>query len=270
MSPITLSELHFYPVKSCRGISLERSPVGPRGIRFDRHWMVVDAEGNFLTQRQHSAMSQIQVGMVPGGLRLTAPGMPELDFPVDQSDEKLLEVQVWGDRVEAEYVGSRAANWLSHYLGIDARLVFMPEESRRPVDPDYAAEGDEVGFADGFPFLLISEASLQDLNSRLDDPLLMRRFRPNLVVQGCEPYEEDSWRRIRIGDIEFRVVKPCSRCLITTIDPESGEKGSEPLKTLASYRRRDNQVYFGQNLIHGAEGELQLGMTVEVLEHAAD
>jgi uncharacterized protein YcbX len=143
--------------------------------------------------------------------------------------------------------------------------VHFPDDSRRAVDPDYAAPADQVGFADGFPFLLISQASLDDLNARLDQPVPMLRFRPNLVVSGCGPYAEDGWKRIRIGDIEFRVAKPCSRCIIPTIDFATGERAREPLQTLMTYRKRDNKVYFGQNLLHDAGGRLEVGTQVEVL-----
>lgn len=266
MSEITLSGLYFYPVKSLAGISLERAPVDRRGIRFDRHWMLVDSEGCFLTQRQRPEMARIKTQLAPGLLRLSAPDMPDLDLELEGEREKQLTVEVWNDRVEAQFEGARVSNWLSQYLGVDCRLVSMPAKTVRPVDPRFARSDDQVGFSDGFPFLLISEGSLEDLNSRLDTPMTMRRFRPNLVVKGCEPYAEDQWKRIRIGDMTFRVVKPCSRCVITTIEPETLEKGPEPLRTLSQYRREGNKVYFGQNVIHDSPGELKLGMPVEILE----
>ncbi|WP_428622712.1 MOSC domain-containing protein [Sedimenticola sp.] len=266
MSQLTLTGLFFYPVKSLRGIALERAPVDVRGIHFDRHWMLVDAAGQFLTQRQHPRMALIRTALTPGGLRLSAPDMPDLDVDFDPQPSAEETVQVWGDHCVARSAGETAAHWLSRYLAIDCRLFFMPEQTQRPVDPSYANPQDRVGFADGFPFLLISQASLDDLNSRLDEAVPMIRFRPNLVVSGCEPYAEDSWRRIRIGEMTFRVAKPCSRCAIPTINPETGEKGVEPLRTLNRYRREGNQVYFGQNLLHDGLGELKRGTTVEVLE----
>jgi len=260
----------MYPVKSLSGITLDRADIVQRGIAFDRHWMVVDADGVFLTQRQHPRMALVRTSLGTDCLRLAAPEMPPLELPLSDPGGERVEAQVWGDRCLAASAGDRAADWLSHYLGVAARLVFMPQEHRRQVDPDYAREGDQVGFADGFPFLLISEASLADLNSRLQQPLPMNRFRPNLVVSGCEPYAEDRWRRIRIGEISFRLVKPCSRCVITTVNQHSAEKGQEPLSTLSTYRRRGNKVYFGQNLLHDAVGELRTGMQVEVLESDGD
>lgn len=266
MSQLTLSGLFFYPVKSLRGITLERAPVDGRGIHFDRHWMVVDRAGKFVTQRQQPRMALIHTALTPGGVRLSAPAMPDLDVVFEPTEVEVERVQVWRDQCLAQSAGAESAAWLSRFLGIDCRLFFMPEQTARAVDPDYAAPQDRVGFADGFPFLLISQASLDDLNSRLEQALPMLRFRPNLVVTGCAPYAEDSWRRIRIGELTFRVAKPCSRCVIPTIDPETGEKGVEPLRTLNGYRREGNQVYFGQNLLHDGAGELRLGSTVEVLE----
>jgi uncharacterized protein YcbX len=267
MADLALSGLNFYPVKSLRGIGLERAPVDARGIRYDRHWMLVDGDGGFLSQRRLAGMALVQTALTPGGLRLSAPGMPELDIPLEWDDGRMLEVKVWNDLVLARSAGSRPANWFSQYLDTDCRLVSFSERSHRAVDPEYAQLQDQVAFSDGFPFLLISEASLEDLNGRLDEPVPMKRFRPNLVVRGCEPYAEDSWSRIRIGEITFRVAKPCSRCVVTTIDPDTAEKGAEPLKTLRGYRRRDNKVYFGQNLLHDGIGELRLGAKVEVLEY---
>lgn len=266
MSQLTLSGLFFYPVKSLRGIALERAPVDARGIHFDRHWMVVDGAGKFVTQRQQPRMALVRTALMPGGLRLSAPGMADLDVAFEPPETGAETVQVWADRCLAHSAGSEPAAWLSRFLGIDCRLFFMPEQTERAVDPDYANPQDRVGFADGFPFLLISQASLDDLNSRLDQAVPMLRFRPNLVISGSAPYAEDGWRRIRIGALTFRVAKPCSRCVIPTIDPETGEKGVEPLRTLNGYRREGNQVYFGQNLLHDGTGELRLGSAVEVLE----
>ncbi|MES9937753.1 MAG: MOSC domain-containing protein [Sedimenticola sp.] len=270
MSELSLSSIYFYPVKSFAGIPLERAPVVARGISCDRRWMVVGPDGVFLTQREHPRMALVQVALIPDGIRLQAPGMPDLDVAKVTDAGAAIGVQVWGDHCTARLADEQASRWLSDYLGSDAQLVFLPDENSRQVDQDYAREGDQVGFADGFPFLLISEASLEDLNGRLEQPLPMNRFRPNLVVSGCAPYEEDSWRVIRIGDISFRVAKPCSRCAITTTDQLTAERGVEPLRTLNSYRRRGNNVYFGQNLLHDGVGDLKVGMTVEVLERATD
>ena len=267
MSQLVVSELSIYPVKSLRGLSLPRAEVDRFGLRGDRRWMVVDANGRYLTQREQARMSLIQAEPLDDGLRLGAPGMGELTIRL-APDLPRRQVTVWDDRVEAEDAGDAAAAWLSDFLGIDCRLVHFPDDALRPVDPRYAQAGDVTAFSDGFPLLLITQASLDDLNSRLEQPVPMRRFRPNLVIDGSEPYAEDQWKRLRIGDLTFRVVKPCSRCVIPTIDPATGERhpDAEPLRTLASYRMRDNKIYFGQNVIPDGEGALAVGQVVEVIE----
>jgi len=239
--------------------------VGPRGPEHDRHWMVVTPEGRFLTQRELPRMALVRPRITQGGLHLQAPGMSDLEVSAKSGED--LPVQVWRDTCRARTMNPEADRWLSEFLGMVVRLVYLPGEQVRPVDQDYGQEADQVGFADGFPFLLISQASLDDLNRRMGLNLPMIRFRPNLVVQGCDPYAEDEWKRIRIGEMSFRVVKPCSRCVIPTVNPETGEReGNEPLKTLMSYRKEGNKVYFGQNLIHDGRGRLETGMSVEILE----
>ncbi len=263
---MTLDALWRYPVKSLRGTPCARLPIGPRGPEHDREWMLVDADGRFLTQRQQPRMAQIAVTLEDDALVFEAPGRPPLRVARSGTGERL-PVQVWNDRLEAQGMPPEADAWFSEWLGQACRLVHFPDDVRRAVDPRFARPGDQVSFADGFPLLLISQGSLDALNQRLDQPVDMRRFRPNLVVTGCAPHAEDAWRRIRIGDLVFRVVKPCSRCPIPGLDPETGEKRGQVLETLMQYRRGDdNKVYFGQNLLHDGEGELAVGMPVEVLE----
>lgn len=267
---ITLTGLHTYPVKSLRGLSPSSHPVTRLGLAHDRRWMLVDANGRFLTQREQHGLALVSTRISGDKLIVEAPERLPLELPLRGPNGAETVVKVWSDQVTALDAGDKAADWFSGYLGIAARLVYFPDDGSRQVDMGFARSGDETAFSDGFPFLLISEASLADLNARLTTPLPMRRFRPNLVVSGCGAFDEDRWRRIRIGEVEFRVVKPCSRCVITTLDPETAERGTEPLKTLATYRRRDKRIYFGQNLIHDGTGELRLGDGVEVLETAAD
>lgn len=265
MTVLTLGALYRYPVKSLRGEAFDALEVGRTGLCGDRQWMLVDREGRFVTQRQQPRMALVTTRLAGDGtLHLAAPGMP--DLTVVDSGAARTQVLLWNDRLEAVLAGAEAHAWLSEFLALDCRLVRFAEDVSRAVDPAYAGAGDQVGFADGFPFLLISQASLDDLNARLEQPVPMLRFRPNLVVDGCAPYAEDGWRRIRIGDVSLRVAKPCSRCIIPTIDPATGERGQEPLRTLRGYRRRDNKVYFGQNLVHDGTGRLAVGMPVEILE----
>ena len=265
-----LSALYRYPLKSARGESLTHSPLEALGLRGDRRWMLVEPEsGRFLTQRLLPQMSQLSaLYNADGGLSLSAPGFGSLEVALPQPDQDLRGVTVWRDSLRVPDAGDAAAAWLSDLLGKTCRLVQVPEGRTRQVDTAYAQPGDRVAFADGFPLLLIGQASLDDLSQRVGQPLSMLRFRPNLVVTGSEAYAEDGWKRIRIGEVEFEVAKGCSRCILTTIDPQSGERNAqrEPLATLKTYRERDGDVYFGQNLLPRGVGELQVGMTVEVLE----
>ena len=240
------------------------------GVRGDRRWMVVDAEsGRFLTQRLLASMTQLQARWVGNThLQLSAPGMADLQVAVPDEQAPLRGVTIWRDSLQVPDAGDQAAQWLSQFLGRACRLVQVSEARARQVDTAYAQVGDKVAFADGFPVLLIGQASLDDLSARVGRPLPMLRFRPNLVVSGSEPYAEDSWKRIRIGELEFRVVKGCSRCIMTTLDPQTGERSAdrEPLATLKTYREREGDVFFGQNLIACGEGQLRLDMPVQVLE----
>jgi uncharacterized protein len=262
-SGTSLSDLRLYPIKSCGGIAVDESEVDERGLRHDRRWMLVDETGSFMSQRKLPRMALIKVRLESDGLAVDAPGMSSLQVPFGPPDGKPMLARVWNDLVEAQTVDDDS--WFSEFLEVSCKLVYLPDESVRPVDPAYAEPGDRVSLADGFPFLLISEASLADLNARLEQPLPMDRFRPNLVVGGCGPFAEDGWRGVRIGRLTFRVVKPCARCTITTVDQESATKGKEPLRTLARFRRAGNKVLFGQNLIHDETGTLRIGDPVQIL-----
>lgn len=260
-----LSELNIYPVKSLAGTVLTHSIVDDFGLQNDRRWMLVDEQGKMLTQRKLARMCLIHPQPTTLGIRLSAPGMPDMEVSIANL-ENTCKVKVWHDVCNAYDAGDQAALWLSEFLATHCRLAYFPDGEVRQLDQDYAQVDDKTAFSDGFPFLLISQASLDDLNSRLESPVTMSRFRPNLVISGSKAFEEDQWKRIRIGDMTFRLVKPCSRCVIPTIDPDTGEKGKEPLTTLLQYRKRENKVYFGQNIIADSTGELTIGMTVEVLE----
>ena len=265
-SAIHLSQLHVYPIKSAGGIPLAASEVDERGLRLDRRWMLVDQTGVFMSQRRYPRLALIGVRIEPDHLAVEAPEMPPLDVPLQPPDDEPRLARVWSDLVEVVRVGDEADRWFGGFLGVRCNLVYLPDESIRPVDPAYARAGDRVGLADGFPFLLASEASLADLNARLESPLPMNRFRPNLVVRGSEAFAEDGWGLIRIGSITLRVVKPCARCVITTVDQRTAARGKEPLRTLARFRRAGEGVLFGQNLIHDDKGALRVGDPLEVLE----
>ena len=262
----SLSEIHRYPVKSIAVDSLQSAEVEARGLRGDRRWMVVDGNGRFLTGRELGALSQIRAQVDGETLALSAPGRETLHARANASAPRLL-VTVWKSQVDALPASPEADAWISNWLGQPARLVYMDDAARRPVSLDHGRPGDEVSFADGYPLLLISQAALDALNARLAAPVTMQRFRPNLVVAGTAPHAEDDWRRIRIGTIEFDVVKPCVRCVFTTVEPDSGQRdpSGEPLRTLIGYRRTPSGVTFGQNLIPRGTGTVSVGDAVTVL-----
>jgi uncharacterized protein YcbX len=260
-----LTELYVYPLKSARGIALETAELDDFGIRHDRRWMVVDAAGRMVTQREEPRLARIVPRIEGERLVLTAPGMEPLALSIAGGEGPRIEASIWNDRVEGAVVQEAATAWIGEYLGAPRRIIYMPDRVFRRVDPRYVPERRRVSFADGFPFLLISAEALDELNARLEVPLPMNRFRPSLVVRGAGAHAEDGWRRIRIGDVELDIVKPCARCVITTTDQETCERGAEPLRTLATYRRRDNKVLFGQNAVHDRPGTRCVGDAVAVL-----
>jgi uncharacterized protein len=266
----TLTSITLYPLKSCAGLPVTHATVEPLGLQHDRRWMAVHPDGTFMTGREMPALVRVRAVPGPSGLQLSAPGMPGLEVPLPPAEAPRLDVTIWKEVCSAARVHADADRWLSEYLGQPALLVHVDERTQRPVDPKYATPEDRVGFADGFPLLLISEASLADLNQRLEQPVPMSRFRPNLVVGGCAPFAEDGWKRLRIGTVELAGVKPCSRCVFTTVDPETAraDPRQEPLRTLTTYRRRGPKggVMFGQNVIVRRPGEIRAGDAVEILE----
>ncbi|MBL8297205.1 MAG: MOSC domain-containing protein [Rhodanobacteraceae bacterium] len=265
--PTILSSLHIYPVKSCAALSPASVRVERRGLADDRRWLVVDANGQFVTGRLYSRLPLVRATPLAQGLRLEAPEMPVLEIALPAADGQRRDVTIWHSTVSAACTDAAAAAWFSRFLGADLSLVYMDEAAQRSISPDYSQPGDEVSFADGYPQLLISSAALDALNARLSEPVSMLRFRPNLVVSGTEPHAEDSWKRLRIGSVEFDLVKPCVRCVFTTVDPLRGERNAdgEPLKTLTAYRRTPKGVTFGQNLIPRGSGVISVGDPVEVL-----
>lgn len=263
-----LSALYRYPVKSAGAESLTAAEVQMRGLAGDRRWMVVDATGRFLTARQHHDLVQVQARHLDGGVRLIHPALGVLEVAVPGTDAERQKVTVWDDTVDAVRSAGAASDYLSQLLGQEAHLVYMDASAVRVVDPKYAQHADEVSFADGYPLLLISQAALDQLNARASHPVPMLRFRPNLVVQGCDPHAEDRWRRVRIGEVEFELAKACVRCVFTTLDPDSGvpDAEGEPLRTLKTYRRSPKGITFGQNLIPRGTGKLRVGDPVTLIE----
>ena len=264
MTHYTLSAITLYPVKSLAGISVSRWPVTKTGLQYDRKWMLIDQDRQFLSQRKLPHMALIKTALTDSHLILSAPGMESLELVLASTDGEIIDSTIWHDHCDARRVSAEADQWLSHFLKQDCRLVYQPDEMIRPVDPDYGRATDNVAFSDGFPFLIISENSLVSLNRDMQLNLPMTRFRPNLVISGCAAYAEDSWREISIGGIDFRLPKPCSRCSVPTIDPDTAQSGKEPLTTLNRVRKWQNKVYFGQNALHNQCGLLTVGDTVQV------
>ena len=272
-----LSGLHLYPVKATYRLSPASARVEPWGLAGDRRWMLVDAAGRFVSQREEPSLGQIRASPAEDGtLTLTTPNGMGVEVPAPSAarQDRLLDVEVWGTRFQAAEAGDKAQAWVAQYVGA-YRLVHLDDPRRRPVDPDFSQPGDSVSTADGFPLLLTTTDSLDRLNALIAadpdvqagpdgaaQPLPMSRFRPNLVVSGTEAWAEDTWHRVRIGELTFRVVKPCGRCVVTTTDQENGERrGREPLRTLAKHHRLLKKASFGQNLIP----ERPVGVTGDVL-----
>jgi uncharacterized protein YcbX len=263
---LSLTSIHVYPIKSCRAIDLKAARLDELGIGFDRRLMVIDAEtSRYLTQREEPRMALISPQLGPTSLQVTAPSMPMLKVDTRREGERR-DVTVWDFTGPAEDCGDNAASWISTVLERSVRLVRWADDAQREVSPKHAGPGVLTAFTDGYPILLTTEASLEQLNSQASERVPMARFRPNIVIKGADPFAEDTWRRIRVGDVELDVVKPCSRCAITTVDPLTAKRGKEPLATLAKFRLHEKETWFGQNCIHRSLGSIRVGDPVEVLE----
>jgi uncharacterized protein len=267
-----LASIHCYPVKGCRAVDLDRAAVEPWGLAGDRRWLIVDDDCQFITQRKHPALARVVVTAGPGAdITITADGHPPLHVTAPDDTAELLKVTVWRSTILAAAAGPDADGWFSGYLGQPVRLVYLDDPTRRAVNPDYGRDGDTVSFADGYPLLLTNAGSLDQLNQWLAEtgapPVPMNRFRPNVVVAGYPPWAEDGWtgRRIRIGAVDFRIAKPCARCVVTTTDQTTGERGGQPLKMLAARRRFGQDLVFGQNLIPDSPGHIRIGDPTEII-----
>jgi uncharacterized protein len=263
--------LFTYPIKSCYRVEWRSVTVEPWGFAGDRRWVVVDAgERRQLTQRVLPELGRIIPRPTPAGLHLRVDGVGELGVP-EPTDGPLLEVEIWRDRVLGLPAGSEADAFVSKVIGRDARLVYLDDPTRRPIDPAFSPEGESVSFADGFPVLLTNTASFAAVNDWLaeeqEEPVEMTRFRPNVVVEGAPAWAEDGWlgHRLRVGEVAFRAVKPCDRCVLTTVDPETGEKGRQPLRILGKRRRFPEGLLFGTSLIPDTTGTITLDDPVTVV-----
>ena len=264
MNDLRLSEIWIYPIKSLGGIRLPSARVMPKGLQYDRRWMLIDEAGVFITQRIHSNMALFKLSLTDQ--QFTFQFKNEfIHLPVDAPvSSNLIKATIWDDTVEVYEVLGDYSSWFSQFLGMKCRLVSFPEDNRRPVDEKYRIGDDQVSLADGYPFLIIGQSSLDDLNGKLEKLVPMNRFRPNFVFTGGKPFEEDTWRNFRIGKNRFTGVKPCGRCTLITVDQETADRANEPLATLSTFRRTNNKVNFGQNLIAIDYYEIHDGDEIEL------
>ncbi|MES2516834.1 MAG: MOSC N-terminal beta barrel domain-containing protein [Bacteroidota bacterium] len=266
---LQLSEIYIYPVKSLGGIRLDEAQITDRGLQYDRRFMLVDESGRFLSQREYPQLALFQADIEGAFLKITD-RKTNLNLVIDLTPNPQslgILVTIWDDETSAIEVSTVASAWFSQALNSPTRLVYMPENSHRKTDISYSLKGNEItSFSDGYPILITGQSSLDDLNNRLTNAVSINRFRPNFVFTGGEPFEEDAWHEFTIGNIRFFGVKPCARCIMTTIDPATGEKtGKEPLLTLNKYRKAGNKILFGQNVLISQLGKVAVGDLIEVV-----
>ncbi|HYF70967.1 MAG TPA: MOSC N-terminal beta barrel domain-containing protein [Ohtaekwangia sp.] len=264
-SVLTLSEIYIYPVKSLGGIRLTNAQMRSKGLEFDRRWMLIDGEGKFMTQRTTPELALFRLQLNQKYFNITFGGHSIQLTTESTSTSGTIKTKVWDDDVIVNEVSRVHSEWFSDMLKTQCKLVHFPEENTRPVESKFQVNNEHVSLADAFPFLIIGQASLDDLNSRLTTPLPINRFRPNFVITGGAPYEEDTWKSFKIGSNEFMGTKPCARCNIPTIDQDTIQRSAEPSKTLATYRKKNNKILFGQNAISLTTGEIKEGDHVSVL-----
>ena len=262
-----ISQLFIYPIKSLGGIEVTSAQLTDRGLQYDRRWMLVDMEGNFLTQREYAAMSLLQTAIENDQLIVYPKNNPadKIILSLHPESTSTVRVKVWDDVCDAQLLSDAADEWFSTKLAMQCQLVYMLDEERRKVDERYAHDNEITSFSDGYPLLIIGQASLDDLNNRLNERVPMNRFRPNIVFTGGQPFDEDTMEHIRINAIDLYGVKLCARCVVTTIDQTNATKAKEPLKTLAVYRMVNNKIYFGQNIIFKQTGVISKGDAIEMI-----
>lgn len=267
---IAVTELYLYPVKSCRGVRLDAVELVPGGIQGDRRFMVVDSAFQALTARVEPRLLLVAPQFDGETLRLEAPALPPLELSRTYSapPSQQIGVKIWNDNVQAWNI-PEGSQWFSDFLGKSVHLVYQPEAALRDVNPARSQPGDVVNLADAYPLLLANTASLDELNLHTSEPVAMDRFRPNIVVSGAPAYAEDTWQKLKIANVEFESPKLCDRCVLTTVDPQTTERGREPLRALAKHRRWDNAVWFATNLIPRGTGKLRVGDELSVIQERA-
>lgn len=268
---LVISQLLIYPIKSLGGISVSTTMVTDRGLQFDRRWTLVDEKNRILTLREYPIMALLQPSLEKGNLRVRSEkyATADLIIPFDTLEKQEEKVTIWNARCDAVRVGDEADQWFSDQLGSRCKLVYMPDESMRPVDTTsgYAPEGKFTSFADAYPFMMLGEASMEDLNKRLPTPVSIMRFRPNIVFQGGFPFQEDEIDDFSINQIRFTGLENCARCQIPNVDPATGlvNKDKEPLRTLAKYRTQNRNINFGRNVVHSGTGIVNVGDELQLL-----
>jgi hypothetical protein len=263
---LRVAGLWLYPVKSLGGIAVDAARVGDLGLAGDRRWMLVDGTGRALTQREHAALARFATALDGDTVHVTGPDGATVSFAPPAVGTPRMRVHVFGDTLDAAPAPAAVSAWFALRLGMACTLVHLPNDVVRPVDPAYAGPGDRTAFSDGYPVLVATQASLNDLNARLaadgEPPVPIGRFRPNLLVDGGAPWAEDDWRTVQAGEVALELVKPCARCVVTTIDPVTATRGYEPLRTLAAFRRHGGKVLFAQNAVVRAAGWVRVGDAV--------
>ncbi|MEP1085508.1 MOSC domain-containing protein [Algoriphagus sp.] len=264
---LVIQDLYIYPIKSLGGIRLTEARVEERGFEHDRRWMLIDESGKFMSQRAFPQMALLRVAIAEDFLLVHHLSRPDevIQIPFAAEGAEVSSVTVWDDEMSARLVDEQIDQWFSDILNQKVRLVKMPISTQRKVDPRYAVNEESVSFADGMPYLLIGQNSLENLNSRLEYPVPMNRFRPNIVFSGGEAFAEDSWKKIQVGEVNFQVVKPCARCVMTTVDQKTAIKSSEPLKTLTEFRKVGTKVMFGQNMVALSSGVIKVGNAIKLV-----
>jgi uncharacterized protein YcbX len=268
LAMLLISHLYVYPIKSLGGIELSTAQLTDRGIEHDRRWMLVDEQNRFLTQREHPKMAVLRTAIQGNQLAVYEKGQESdmIRLNLYATGTEALKVQIWDDVCDAVQISDSVNQWFSEKLDSVCKLVYMPDESKRKVDQRYAIKDDLTGFSDGYPVLMIGQASLDDLNSRLEEPVPMNRFRPNIVFTGGTPFQEDSMKQFQINGADFYAVKPCARCAVPTTNQDTGERKKEPMKTLATYRTGNNKVYFGQNILYEKDTIINVGDVLTIVE----
>lgn len=268
MNEFYLSEINIYPIKSLGGISLKEAKIEEKGLQYDRRWMLVDEEGTFISQRKHFELALLQVCITENILTVSHKknSNQTISFSLDEEMDESISVTVWDDNLSGLEVNTKVSDWFSEFLKMKVRLVKMPLADKRLVDQRYALNNEVVSFADGYPCLIIGQSSLDGLNEKLGEPIRMDRFRPNFVFTGGTPHIEDNFVTFYLGDTLFSAVKPCARCVLITVDQQTGAKGQEPLRTLAGYRTVGKKILFGQNLIHSGSAIIRIGEELRVKE----